>query len=284
MVSIVSCPEFLREGCAVADFMQPALIVVGGSDLEARARVAALYAKLGVQPCLVTLRTAEMIKYVCNAFHAVKISFANEIGALCGRLDIPAREVMGVLCEDTRLNISPAYLQPGFAFGGSCLPKDLRALTYRSVRLDLTLPLLENVLASNETHLQRAVSAALELGPRRLGVFGLAFKENTDDLRESPAVTLIEQLIGKGRSLRVFDPHIRLDRIRGSNRAYVLSAIPHIGQLLQDELSGVLDWAEHLLILQEPAAEEAAMIRASGLPTSNLTSTGDDKLGARGGN
>jgi GDP-mannose 6-dehydrogenase len=281
MVSIVSNPEFLREGCAVEDFMRPSLIVVGSSDVEARARVAGLYAGLNIRPCLVTLRTAEMIKFVCNAFHAVKISFANEVGALSDRLGIPAGEVMQVLCQDTRLNISPAYLKPGFAFGGSCLPKDLRALTYRSLRMDLTLPLLENVLASNQAHLQRAVSAALELGARRLGVFGLAFKENTDDLRESPAVTLIEQLIGKGRELRIFDPHIRLDRIWGSNRAYVLSVIPHIGQLLQADLGSVLDWAEHLLVLQKPGKEQAAMIAASGLPILDLTGA-ESGLTARG--
>jgi GDP-mannose 6-dehydrogenase len=272
-VSIVSNPEFLREGCAVEDFMQPSLVVVGSRDPDARQRVAGLYAGLNVRPCLVTLETAEMIKFVCNAFHAVKIGFANEVGALCERLGIPAGEVMGVLCEDRRLNISPAYLKPGFAFGGSCLPKDLRALTYRAVRLDLALPLLGNVLASNEAHLRRALAAVLDLGPRRLGIFGLAFKENTDDLRESPAVTLVEQLIGKGRSLRIFDPHIRLDRIRGTNRAYVLSAIPHIGQLLQDDLDSVLVWAEHLLILQKPCAEEAAMIAASGLPVLSLIGT-----------
>ncbi len=270
-LSIVSNPEFLREGCAVEDFLQPSLIVVGGSDADARERVAGLYARLDVRPCLVTLETAEMIKFVCNAFHAVKISFANEVGALCHRLGIPAGEVMATLCEDTRLNISPAYLKPGFAFGGSCLPKDLRALNYRALRMELTLPLLGNVLTSNEAHLRRALSAVLDLGPRRLGVYGLAFKENTDDLRESPAVTLVEQLIGKGRSLRIFDPHIRLDRIRGTNRAYVLSAIPHIGQLLQDDLSNLLGWAEHLLILQKPSAEEAAMIAASGLPVLDLT-------------
>ncbi|HSW50296.1 MAG TPA: nucleotide sugar dehydrogenase [Bryobacteraceae bacterium] len=270
-LSIVSNPEFLREGCAVEDFLQPSLIVVGSRDEDARARVAALYAGLNVGPCLVTLETAEMIKFVCNAFHAVKISFANEVGALCGRLGIPAREVMATLCEDTRLNLSPAYLKPGFAFGGSCLPKDLRALNYRAVRMELTLPLLGNVLASNEAHLHRALSAVLDLGSRRLGVFGLAFKENTDDLRESPAVTLVEQLIGKGRSLRIFDPHIRLDRIRGANRAYVLSAIPHIGQLLQDDLGSLLGWAEHLLILQKPSAGEAAQVAASGLPALDLT-------------
>src|SRR5579872_360883 len=162
-VAIVSNPEFLREGTAVRDFVEPSLVVVGGADSEAVRRVADLYAPLHIQPCLVSLRTAEMIKYACNAFHAVKISFANEIGALCSRLDVAAQEVMETLCRDVKLNVSSAYLKPGFAFGGSCLPKDLRALTYRASRLDLHLPLLESALPSNDRHLQRGTQAVLDL-------------------------------------------------------------------------------------------------------------------------
>jgi GDP-mannose 6-dehydrogenase len=268
-VTAVSNPEFLREGCAVRDFMEPSLLVVGGTDSASVRRVAAIYDRLKVAPCLVSLRTAEMIKYACNAFHAVKIAFANEIGALASRLDVDGLEVMDTLCRDEKLNVSAAYLKPGFAFGGSCLPKDLRALTYRAARLDLKLPLLESAMPSNDRHLDRAVQAVLDL-PGRIGVVGLAFKENTDDLRESPVVTLLEHLIGKGRDIKVYDPHIQLDLIYGSNRDYILNAIPHIGKLLTSEAAEVCKWADHLVVTQKPSPELAAQIRASGLPVLDL--------------
>lgn len=272
-VSVVSNPEFLREGIAVSDFMHPSLVVVGGDDAEAVRRVAALYGPLQVPPCLVSLRTAEMIKYACNAFHAVKISFANEIGALSARLNVDPGEVMATLCEDTKLNISSAYLKPGFAFGGSCLPKDLRALTYRANRLDLRLPLLDSALPSNQQHLQRAIEAVLDLQARRIGVIGLAFKENTDDLRESPVVTLLEQLIGKGRQVRIYDPHIQLDAIYGSNRNFILQQIPHIGRLLDSSITETLEWCDHVVIAQKLNAELAALIARSRLPVTDLVSS-----------
>jgi GDP-mannose 6-dehydrogenase len=266
MVKVVTNPEFLREGAAVKDFMEPGLVVVGGDDPGAVRKVASLYSGIPVDPCLVALRTAEMIKYSCNAFHAVKIMFANEIGALAEVIGVRPEEVMNTLCRDEKLNLSKAYLKPGFAFGGSCLPKDLRALQYRAARLDLKLPMLQSVLAANDEHLKRAVQAVLDLGPVRLGVVGLAFKENTDDLRESPVVTMLEHLIGKGRDLRVFDPHIQLDQIYGSNRAYILNAIPHIGRLLGSGFDEIGQWAEHLVVTQKPSPELAAQIRASGKP------------------
>ena len=266
-VSVVSNPEFLREGSAVADFMEPSLLVVGGSGQAAVRQVADLYAPLEVTACLVSLRAAEMIKYACNAFHAVKISFANEIGALSEKLGIDAHEVMHTLCEDTKLNISPAYLKPGFAFGGSCLPKDLRALAYRTRTLDLKLPLLESALPSNEEHLKRAIDSVLNLETRKIGVIGLAFKENTDDLRESPVVNLLEQLIGKGRDVRVFDAHIRMDAIYGSNRNFILESIPHISRLLAANLEELLGWADDLVLAQKQSAGTMERIRASGLPT-----------------
>ena len=268
-LSVVANPEFLREGVAVKDFMEAALVVVGGNDPAAVRRVASLYRSVPVEPCLVALRTAEMIKYSCNAFHAVKIGFANEIGSLAELLGVSPEEVLGTLCKDDKLNTSAAYLKPGFAFGGSCLPKDLRALRYRAARLDLKLPLLESVLPANEEHLRRAIQSALDLGPVKIGVVGLAFKENTDDLRESPVVTLLEHLLGKGRDLRVYDPHIQLDKIYGSNRDYLLNAIPHIGKLLTsfEELAG---WADHLVLTQRPSADLAAKIRASGKPVADL--------------
>lgn len=268
---VVSNPEFLREGNAVRDFLEPSLLVVGGAAWSAVEKVAELYQPLGVEACLVSLRTAEMIKYACNAFHALKVSFANEMGALSGALGIPGAEVMDTLCRDTKLNISPAYLKPGFAFGGSCLPKDLRALVYRAGRLDLKVPLLETVLPSNDEHLRRAIRKVMDLPAARLGVFGLAFKENTDDLRESPVVALLEHLIGKGRQVRVYDPHIRLEEIYGSNQRFVLAAIPHIAKLLESRLEDMLEWAGHLIVTQPPAAAAAASIRRSGLPVLDLT-------------
>jgi GDP-mannose 6-dehydrogenase len=270
LVSVVSNPEFLREGAAVRDFMEPSLLVIGGSSPAAVQQVASIYSCLPVEPSIVALRTAEMIKYACNAFHAVKISFANEIGALAGELGIDGAEVMHTLCRDRALNISPAYLKPGFAFGGSCLPKDLRALVYRASRLDLHLPLLESVLPSNHAQLDRAIELALDLPAEHIGVFGLAFKENTDDLRESPVVLLLETLIGKGRKVRVHDPHIQLGEIYGSNQRYIMNAIPHIGNLLDGELDAMLAWADRVLVAQKPSPEIQARLEASGKPLVDL--------------
>jgi GDP-mannose 6-dehydrogenase len=269
--AVVSNPEFLREGNAVRDFLEPSLLVVGGMEDAAVEKVAELYRALTVEACRVSLRTAEMIKYARNTFHALKVAFANEMGALSGALGIPAAEVMETLCRDTKLNISPAYLKPGFAFGGSCLPKDLRALVYRAGRLDLKVPLLETVLPSNDEHLQRAIRTAMDLPGSRPGVFGPVFKENTDDLRESPVVALLEHLIGKGRQVRVYYPHIRLQDIYGSNQRFVLAAIPHIANLLESKLEDLLEWADHIIVTQRPAAAAAGLIRGSGLPMLDLT-------------
>jgi GDP-mannose 6-dehydrogenase len=269
-VSVVAHPEFLREGSAVLDFFEPPLLVVGGDHIAAVEEVSDLYRTLNVKPTRVSLRSAEMIKYACNAFHAVKIAFANEIGALSQQVGVDGAEVMATLCQDVKLNSSAAYLKPGFAFGGSCLPKDLRALVYRAAHLDLSLPLLESALPSNQQHLQRAIDAVLDLPALRIGVIGLAFKEDTDDLRESPVVTLLEQLIGKGRAVQVFDPQIRLDAIYGSNRSFLLESIPHIGRLLKGNLHEVLEWADHLVVAQKPAPETTGRIQASGLPVLDL--------------
>ena len=179
--------------------------------------------------------------------------------------------MMKTLCRDVKLNISPAYLRPGFAFGGSCLPKDLRALVHQIGQLDLNLPFLESVMPSNAEHLRRAIESVEDLTAKRIGIFGLAFKENTDDLRESPAVALIEHLLGKGRHLRVFDPNIQLAAIYGSNRNFVLSAIPHIGKLLVPRLDDVLGWAQHLVITQKPSLQCAQVMESSGIPALDLT-------------
>ncbi len=269
-VSVVSNPEFLREGSAVKDFLEPSLLVVGGADEAAVVGVAGLYDALGARASLVSLRTAEMIKYACNAFHAVKVAFANEIGALASNLNVDPFEVMDTLCQDTKLNVSAAYLKPGFAFGGSCLPKDLRAMVYRAERMDLKLPLVSSALPSNEAHIDRAVQAVLSLPAERIGVIGLAFKENTDDLRESPVVSLLERLIGKGRHVRVFDPHIRMEEIYGANRNFILNTIPHVGRVLDNRIEDTLAWAQYLVVAQKQGADAAAKIRDSGLPVLDL--------------
>ena len=274
-VTVVSNPEFLREGAAVKDFLEPSLMVVGADDPAIASKVAEIYTPLKAQTCTVSLRTAEMIKYACNAFHALKVAFANEIGTVATELGVSGVEVMDTLCRDTRLNISPAYLKPGFAFGGSCLPKDLRAIVYRASRLDLSLPLLESVLPSNEAHLRRTIQQVLDLPATRIGIFGLAFKENTDDLRESPVVAMVEQLIGKGRELRIFDPHIQLDQIYGSNKNFILASVPHIGKLLQRRLEDMLSWAEYVVVAQKMSPEYRAVVEKRGAPTIDITIVGD---------
>jgi GDP-mannose 6-dehydrogenase len=270
-IHLVSNPEFLREGNALKDFMEPSILVVGGSSDMAAGRIADLYDGLGVRATIVQLRTAELIKYACNAFHAVKVGFANEIGSLAANVGVNPEEVMSTLCADHRLNTSSAYLTPGFAFGGSCLPKDLRALTYRASRLDLNLPLLGAVLASNDEHLRRRISLVTKLSGRRIGIFGLAFKEGTDDLRESPAITMIEYLIGKGRDLRIFDPHIQLEEIYGSNLNFVVSALPHISKLLVKTIDQLLISSDVVVFAQKPDAASLAQLRRSGLPILDLT-------------
>lgn len=270
-VAIVSNPEFLREGSAVKDFMQPSLLVVGSHDAAAAQAVALLYSGLPVEPSLVALRTAELIKYTCNAFHALKISFANEIGTIAAALGLEGEEVMQTVCRDTKLNISPVYLRPGFAFGGSCLPKDLRALNYRSRQLDLELPLLTSILPSNEAHIARAFRRVMDSGYRRIGIYGLAFKPNTDDLRESPGVALIERLIGKGCDVKIYDPHIRLESIYGSNQAFLLSSLPHIGRCMEKTLDAVLNWAEVIVTTQEPTTQVRELIATHGVPLINVT-------------
>ncbi len=273
-ITVVANPEFMREGVAVDDFLFPSLLVVGGHDPASVARVASLYAGLPTEACLVTLRTAEMIKYACNAFHAVKIAFANEIGALSGQLGVNGQEVMATLCQDVKLNASKAYLRPGFAFGGSCLPKDLRALSYRANRLDIKVPLIDAALPSNREHLDRAIRAVIDSGARRIGVIGLTFKEDTDDLRESPVVAMVEHLIGKGIDLRIFDPHVNLDKIYGSNRNFLLNAIPHVGRLIEAKLENLLAWADQLVVTQKPTPEGTHAIASSGLGVIDVAGAG----------
>jgi GDP-mannose 6-dehydrogenase len=241
-------PEFLREGTSVRDFLDPPKTVVGESDERSGALVTSLYDGLPGPRFRVPIAVAEMTKYVDNSFHALKVTFANEIGAVCAAVGLDAHAVMDVFLADTKLNISPAYLRPGFAFGGSCLPKDVRALTHTARRHDVDMPVLSNVLVSNETHLRRAVELITSRGRRKVGIFGLSFKTGTDDLRESPLVELAERLVGKGYDLRIYDPDVALSRLVGANRAYLAERLPHISELLTDDLDAVLTHAETCVV------------------------------------
>jgi len=241
-------PEFLREGSSIADFFSPPLTLVGASGSDSTDVVRELYQGIDAPFRVVPIRAAEMLKYACNAFHALKISFANEIGRIARRLGADSHLVMDLVCQDTKLNISRAYLRPGFAFGGSCLPKDLRALTYRARELDVQAPMLDAIMPSNDAHIDLGMEAIRETGKRKVSLLGLSFKPGTDDLRESPLVTLAERLIGKGYDLRVFDPLVNLDRLVGANKTYILREIPHISRLMAPSLSAALDFAEVVVI------------------------------------
>jgi GDP-mannose 6-dehydrogenase len=238
----------MREGTAVADFLEPAITIIGAADKADSTLVRELYAWAPGRIFETSFRSAEMVKYVCNAWHAVKIAFANEIGTLARELDVDAEAMMEIFASDTKLNISPAYLKPGFAFGGSCLPKDMRALNYRAKELDLRLPLFESIMPSNEEHLERAVEMVLRTGKHKIGMLGLSFKAATDDLRESPQVQLVKRLLGEGREIRIWDDNVSLGRLIGSNREYIEQVIPHIGSLLNANLEEVLREAEVVVI------------------------------------
>jgi GDP-mannose 6-dehydrogenase len=241
-------PEFLREGSAISDYDHPPKTVIGASDERAAARVRELYAGLSAPLILTNLRTAEMVKYIDNSWHALKVSFANEVGRLCKAMSIDARLAMRLFCMDTKLNISSAYLRPGFAFGGSCLPKDVRALTYQGRLLDVDTPVLSSILSSNQLHIAHALAMIRATGRRRVGLLGLSFKEGTDDLRESPIVTLAEQLIGKGYELTVYDQNVRLASLVGANREYILNHIPHIGRLMVDRPELLLEQSDVVVV------------------------------------
>ena len=241
-------PEFLREGTSVADFFNPPFTIIGADDPKQAAPVRDLYSFLPGHIYEIPIPAAEMIKYCCNAFHALKIAFANEIGTICNSLAIDPKTVADIFKADTRLNISPAYLTPGFAFGGSCLPKDLRALSYQVRELDLRLPLLDSILPSNIEHIDRAAEAILSLGRRRIGVLGISFKPGTDDLRESPMVHLVKKLIAEGCDVQIWDQNVSLGQLIGSNRDFIEAYIPHIGTLLRDDLNSVVDRAEVVVL------------------------------------
>jgi GDP-mannose 6-dehydrogenase len=260
---VVMNPEFLREGSAVSDFYHPPKVVVGGEDDRTADMLLGLH-PAGEHPVVRTgFEVAEMVKYVDNTWHALKVAFANEIGRICDPLGIDSHQVMDVFCLDTKLNISDKYLKPGMAFGGSCLPKDVRAMTYHARSNDVDLPILANLTASNETHLEQAVKLVLDTGLRDVAILGLSFKAGTDDLREAPMVEVAERLLGKGLRIRIYDRNVSLARLTGANAQFIHDRLPHIGELLVDDLDRALDGAEVVVLGNNDASFPDVV---SGLP------------------
>src|SRR5438309_3393223 len=241
-------PEFMREGTAVSDFLEPSMTIIGAEDAAHSSMLRELYAWVPGRIFETSFRSAEMAKYVCNAWHAVKVAFANEVGTLAKELGVDAEAVTEIFTADNKLNISPTYLKPGFAFGGSCLPKDVRAMNYRAKELDLDLPLFQAIMPSNHEHLERAVEMVLATGKKKVALLGLSFKAATDDLRESPQVQLAKRLLGEGRELKIWDDNVSLGHLIGSNRQYIEEVIPHVGSLLCPDLASALAQAEVVVI------------------------------------
>jgi GDP-mannose 6-dehydrogenase len=252
-------PEFLREGSSIRDYDQPPFTVVGANNPYPIERLRVLFGHLKCEFVTTSVRSAEMVKLCCNNFHTLKITFANETARLCSALKVDPFEVMDLLCRDKQLNISKAYLKPGYAFGGSCLPKDLRATMYLAKSNDVELPMLGALLPSNRAHLELALDKVLATGKRRIGFIGLSFKPGTDDLRESPMVTLAEQLIGKGMELLVYDPEVHLSRLLGANKRFIEQHVPHIGKLIRGDLSEVVGQSEVLIVAIGDAALFASL-------------------------
>jgi GDP-mannose 6-dehydrogenase len=245
---VVVNPEFLREGSSIQDFYNPPFTIIGANDEDSAGPVARLYLHIGGEIIRLRIKESEMVKYASNCFHALKVTFANEIGNMCKALGVDSHQVMDAFCQDTKLNLSPYYLKPGFAFGGSCLPKDLRAITYKARELDVETPLLNSIMLSNRQQVERAVDMVLRTGRKNVGVLGLSFKSGTDDLRESPMVTMIETLIGKGLKLAIYDRDVELARLFGANKEYIEKEIPHISSLMQSDLSKVIDESEVIIV------------------------------------
>jgi GDP-mannose 6-dehydrogenase len=241
-------PEFLREGTAVYDYYNPPKTVIGETDAQAGDVLVKLYEKMGAPLVRTDVETAEMVKYTDNNWHAVKVAFANEIGNLSKSLGIDGHKVMEIFCKDTKLNLSPYYMKPGFAFGGSCLPKDVRALTYKARTLDLDLPLLNSLMPSNQRQVQKGLEMVTAYGKKRVGRLGFAFKAGTDDLRESPLVEVVESLIGKGYEMKLYDRNVNLAALTGANRDYILNHIPHISKLMVESMEDVVSFAEVIII------------------------------------
>jgi GDP-mannose 6-dehydrogenase len=256
-------PEFLREGTALKDFRKPPMTLVGHNHAADASGTIALYQSIDAPLVSTSIRVAEMLKYTCNAWHALKICFANEIGSLCKQLDMDSHEVMDIFCRDEKLNLSPYYLKPGFAFGGSCLPKDVRALQYRAKEVDVDLPVISQILASNRLQIQHAFDAVMETGRKNIGLLGLTFKAGTDDLRESPGVILAEALLGKGVSLRIFDRNVALARLIGANKEYIAQQIPHLSSLLCATVDEVVQQSEVIVVGNQSPEFADALAQAS---------------------
>src|SRR5258705_251857 len=241
-------PEFLREGTALKDFRKPPLTLVGHNHAADASGTIALYQAIDAPLVSTSIRVAEMMKYTSNTWHALKIVFANEIGNLCKKLNVDSHEVMDIFCRDEKLNLSSSYLKPGFAFGGSCLPKDVRALQYRAKELDVELPLIAQILPSNKQQIQNALDQVLDTGRKRVGLLGFSFKAGTDDLRESPIVILAEALLGKGVSLKIYDKNVSLAKLVGANKEYIEKQIPHLSPLLCNTVDEVIDGSEVIVV------------------------------------
>jgi GDP-mannose 6-dehydrogenase len=247
-------PEFLREGTALKDFRHPPLTLVGHNHAADAAGTVHLYQAVDAPLVTTSIRVAEMMKYTSNAWHALKVCFANEIGNLCKRLDVDSHEVMSIFCRDDKLNLSPYYLKPGFAFGGSCLPKDVRALQYRAKEVDLDMPVIQSILGSNRLQIDHALDLVIQSGRKRVGLLGFSFKAGTDDLRESPMVILAEALLGKGYHLTIYDRNVSLARLVGANKEYIETQIPHLSSLLCESLDEVIDSSD-VIVIGNPAPE-----------------------------
>jgi GDP-mannose 6-dehydrogenase len=269
-VKLAVNPEFMREGTSLKDFAEPPMTLVGSDDPEIGTALEGLYASVQAPFVRVSVRTAEMAKYVSNTYHALKVCFANEIGDACEALGANAQEVIDVFLKDRKLNVSAAYLRPGFAFGGSCLPKDVRALVWAARSRDVNVPLLGSILPSNEGQIRAAIEAVLRTKKRKVGIVGLAFKPGTDDLRESPVVTLVEALIGKGCDVRIFDRNVSIARLVGANRRYIEAEIPHIAQLLCEDLETLAKHAE-LLVVGSAGEALAPALAGRDVPVIDLT-------------
>jgi GDP-mannose 6-dehydrogenase len=254
-------PEFLREGTALKDFQKPPLTLVGHNHAADASGTIALYQSIEAPLVSTSIRTAEMIKYTSNTWHALKVCFANEIGNVCKKVGVDSHDVMEIFCRDEKLNLSSYYLKPGFAFGGSCLPKDVRALQYRAKELDVELPVIGSILPSNRLQIEHALEQILETNRKNIGLFGFSFKAGTDDLRESPMVILGEALLGKGCHLRIFDRNVSLGRLVGANKEYIEKQIPHLSSLLCDTIEEVIDGSE-VIVVGNPAPEFARAVSA----------------------
>jgi GDP-mannose 6-dehydrogenase len=241
-------PEFLREGSSIRDFYDPPFTVIGSEDGRAIEIACELFSMLDAEMVITTTKVAEMVKYASNAFHALKVTFANEVGNICKEQGVDSHQVMDIFCQDTKLNISPYYLKPGYAFGGSCLPKDLKAILYQAKHLDQDAPVLEAILPSNRRQIDRAYQMVRRTNSKRVGVLGFSFKAGTDDLRESPMVDLVERLIGKGYDLAVYDSNVSLAQLQGANKAYIEKEIPHIASLMKDSIDDVVAASDVIII------------------------------------